>query len=202
MPNISLKKESDDLHKKGFKLIAGTDEVGRGPLAGPVVAAAVILPKGYNNSLIQDSKKISPELRETLAKEIKEKAISFCIAKVNWKQIDEMGILNASKLAMRRAILGLSKTPDFILSDAVALNIMEIPQKAIVKGDEKVLCIAAASILAKVHRDELMLKYSKKHPKYGFEKHMGYGTKVHLNAIKKHGACQIHRKSFSPFKPA
>lgn len=201
MTQIDLKKEADSLRKKGFKFIAGTDEVGRGPLAGPVVAAAVILPKEYNNSLIQDSKKISSELRESLAKEIKEKAISWSIAKVGWKQIDELGILNASKLAMRRAILSLDQKPDFILADAVALNIMDIPQKAIVKGDEKVLSIAAASILAKVYRDELMIKYGKRHPEYHFEKHMGYGTKIHLEAIKKHGACQIHRKSFSPFKP-
>lgn len=191
--------EEQNLRGRGFELIAGTDEVGRGSLAGPVVAAAVIFPKEYRNSAIMDSKQLSAMERERLFVEIKNSALSWAVGVVGWRQIDEMGILNASKLAMRRAILKLEPAPDFILSDAVGLNIMGIAQKAIIKADESIFCVAAASILAKVHRDRLMMNYHKKFPDYGFNQHMGYATKVHLSAIKKHGACQIHRKSFSPF---
>ncbi len=192
-------QEEEQLRRQGFKLIAGTDEAGRGPLAGPVVAAAVILPIDYKNALIQDSKKLTALEREELFIEIKNTAISFGIGVVGWKQIDVMGILNASKLAMRQAVLKLNPTPDFLISDAVAVNVMELSQKAMVKADEKVFSVAAASILAKVHRDRLMQKYDQKYPEYGFAQHMGYGTKVHLEAIKKHGACPIHRMSFRPF---
>jgi len=164
-----------------------------------VVAAAVILPVEYQNKRINDSKQLSPLERQELFIEIKNRALCYAIEVVGWKQIDQMGILNASKLAMRRAVLKLDPQPDFLISDAVAVNVMEIPQKAMVKADERVFSVAAASILAKVYRDQLMLKYHQKYPEYGFEKHMGYGTKVHLEAIKKYGACQIHRQSFSPF---
>lgn len=194
-----MHKEENDLRQKGFDLIAGTDEAGRGPLAGPVVAAAAIFPSEYRNSAIADSKQLTAVEREQLFVEIKNSALSWAVGVVGWRQIDEMGILNASKLAMRRAILKLDPAPDFILSDAVGLNIMGIAQKAIIKADESIFCVAAASILAKVHRDRLMMNYHKKYPEYGFAQHMGYATKVHLSAIKKHGACQIHRKSFSPF---
>jgi ribonuclease HII len=192
-------REEKDLRQKGFMLIAGTDEAGRGPLAGPVVAAAVIFPENYRNRAIKNSKQLAVMERERLFVEIKNSALSWALGVVGWKQIDEMGILNASKLAMRQAVLKLNPAPDFILSDAVGLNIMGISQKAIIKADETVFSVAAASILAKVHRDKLMLNYHKKYPDYGFDQHMGYATEVHLNAIKKHGACQIHRKSFSPF---
>jgi ribonuclease HII len=191
--------EEKNLRERGYTLIAGTDEAGRGPLAGPVVAAAVIFPAGYRNKGIRNSKELTALQREELFVEIKNKALSWAVGVVGWKQIDEMGILNASKLAMRQAILKLDPAPDFILSDAVGLNIMGIPQKAIIKADETVFCVAAASILAKVHRDRLMLGYHKKYPEYGFAEHMGYGTEVHLSAIKLHGACPIHRLSFSPF---
>lgn len=189
--------QESQLRKQGFKLIAGTDEAGRGPLAGPVVAAAVIFDTSYKNPKINDSKKLTPIEREQLFVEIKNSALSYAIGIVGWKQIDEMGILNASKLAMRQAVLKLDPKPNFILSDAVAINVMDIPQMALIKGDEKVFCIAAASILAKVTRDHLMMSYHKKFPEYGFARHMGYGTEIHLNAIKKHGPCQIHRMSFS-----
>ncbi len=194
-----MHSEEQNLRKRGFKLIAGTDEAGRGPLAGPVVAAAAIFDADYRNPLITDSKQLTGLQREQLFVEIKNNALSWAVGVVGWRQIDEMGILNASKLAMRRAILQLDPTPDFILSDAVGLNIMGIAQKAVVKADESIFCVAGASILAKVHRDKLMMNYHKKYPAYGFDQHMGYATKVHLSAIKKHGACQIHRKSFSPF---
>ncbi|MBU0705807.1 ribonuclease HII [Patescibacteria group bacterium] len=192
-------KEETDLRKMGFRLIAGTDEAGRGPLAGPVVAAAVVFPETYRNKAIRNSKELSAMERERLFAEIRNSAISWAVGVVGWRQIDEIGILNASKLAMRQAVLKLDPRPDFILSDAVGLNIMGIPQKAIIKADETVFCVAAASILAKVHRDRLMMFYHKKYPDYGFARHMGYATEVHLSAIKKHGACPIHRLSFSPF---
>ncbi|MBN2306776.1 ribonuclease HII [Candidatus Peregrinibacteria bacterium] len=194
-----MHQEEKELRQRGFCLIAGTDEAGRGPLAGPVVAAAVIFPEKYRNQTIKNSKELNPMERERLFVEIKNSAVSFSVGVVGWRQIDEMGILNASKLAMRQAVLKLDPAPDFILSDAVGLNIMGIPQKAVIKADETIFCVAAASILAKVHRDRLMLNYHKKYPKYGFDQHMGYATEVHLSAIKKHGACPIHRKSFSPF---
>jgi len=191
--------EEKNLRLRGFNLIAGTDEAGRGPLAGPVVAAAVIFPEHYKNKFIRNSKELTPLQREQLFVEIKNNALSYAVGVVGWKQIDEMGILNASKLAMRQAILRLDPAPDFILSDAVGLNIMDIPQKALIRADESVFCVAAASIIAKVHRDHLMMGYHKKYPEYGFEQHMGYGTELHLSAIKEHGACPIHRLSFSPF---
>lgn len=180
-------------------MITGVDEAGRGPLAGPVVAAAVILPDEYKNPKINDSKQLTAIQRECLFVEIKNIAITYAVGVVGWKQIDKMGILNASKLAMRRAVLALDPKPDFVTTDAVAINIMGIPQQAIVKGDSTVFSIAAASIIAKVERDHLMLKYHKKYPKYGFNKNMGYGTKAHLEAIRKHGPCQIHRMTFAPF---
>lgn len=197
---MNLYQEEQTLRQRGFHLIAGTDEAGRGPLAGPVVAAAVIFRPEYQNELINDSKQLTALQRSQLFVEIKLQALSFGIGVVGWKQIDEMGILNASKLAMRQAILKLDPLPDFVISDAVAINIMDIPQKAIVKADESVFSVAAASILAKVHRDQLMLQYHKKYPAYGFDQHMGYATEVHLKAIKQHGACQIHRKTFAPIK--
>jgi ribonuclease HII len=193
-------KEEKQIRQHGFRLIAGVDEAGRGPLAGPVVAAAVILPEEYRNKKIQDSKKLNPIDREQLFIEIKNTAISYAVGIVGWKQIDEMGILNAAKFAMRRAILKLDPKPDFILADAVPLNITDIAQKAIIHGDEKIFSISAASILAKVARDRLMQKYHKKYPQYGFDQHMGYGTEIHLKAIKKHGPSPIHRMSFAPLK--
>ncbi len=196
---MNMHKEEIMLRKSGFDLIAGTDEAGRGPLAGPVVAGAVIFPKNYKNDAIDDSKKLSTMERERLFVEIKNHAITWAIGVVGWKQIDQMGILNASKLAMRKGILKLNPQANFILSDAVALNIMGIPQKAIIKADSSIFCVAAASILAKVHRDRLMIKYHQKYPQYGFDQHMGYGTKQHLEAIKKYGPCLIHRLSFTPF---
>ena len=192
-------KEEKQMRQHGFIHIAGVDEAGRGPLAGPVVAAAVIFPEGYRNPSIQDSKKLTSLDREKLFVEIKNAALSYAVGIVGWKQIDEMGILDASKLAMRRAVIKLDPIPDFVFTDAVAINITDIPQKAIIKGDGKVFSIAAASIIAKVSRDHLMMDYHKKYPQYGFNQHMGYGTEVHLSAIKKHGACPIHRITFAPF---
>lgn len=191
-------QEEAELRKRGFSVIAGVDEAGRGPLAGPVVAAAVILPADYKNGLINDSKQLTALQRGRMFVEIKNSALSWAAVAISPAKIDEMGILNASKLAMRQAILKLDPMPDFILTDAVPVNVMGIAQKPIVQGDAKVFSIAAASILAKVTRDEMMMKYDKKYPQYGFGEHMGYGTELHLTAIKKHGATPIHRMSFSP----
>ena len=187
------------LKTKGYKHICGVDEAGRGPLAGPVVAAAVIMPTGYRNELINDSKQLSAIQREQLFIEISNNALTYAVGVITPSKIDEMGILKATKSCMRQAINKLDPRPDFILTDAVPVNIMDIPQMPIIKGDEKVFCIAAASIIAKVHRDHLMVKYDKKYPNYSFGNHMGYGTEIHLKAIKKHGACPIHRMTFSPF---
>jgi ribonuclease HII len=192
-------KTEKDLKQRGYQLIAGVDEAGRGPLAGPVVAAAVIMPDGYKNNLINDSKQLTSLQREQLFIEIKNTAISFATGIVGWREIDEMGILEATKLAMRRAVMSLNPRPDFIIIDAVAINVPGIPQMALIHGDATVFSIAAASIIAKVTRDHLMQKYDKKYPQYGFGEHMGYGTEIHLKAIKEHGPCPIHRMSFSPF---
>jgi len=195
-----MHEETNALRKQGFEMIAGVDEAGRGPLAGPVVAAAVIFDGNYKNALIRDSKALKPMLREELFIEIKNHCISYAVGVVPASKIDTMGILNATKFAMRQAVLKLDPRPDFVLTDAVALNIMEIPQKAIVKGDAKVFSIAAASIIAKVTRDHMMVKYAKKYPGYSFDQHMGYGTELHLKAIKELGASPIHRKTFAPLK--
>jgi ribonuclease HII len=192
-------KEEKLIRGHGFNLIAGVDEAGRGPLAGPVVAAAVIFDANYKNKDIDDSKKLTPIERERLFIDIKNSALSYAVGIVGWKQIDEMGILNASKLAMRQAVLKLDPLPDFVLIDAVEINIPGIPQKAIIGGDALVFSIAAASIIAKVTRDRLMTSYHKKYPEYGFDQHMGYGTELHMRAIKKHGPCNIHRLTFAPF---
>lgn len=191
-------KEEKNLRERGYSLIAGVDEAGRGPLAGPVVAAAVLFDPAYQNKFINDSKKLTAIEREQLFIEIKNSAVTYAIGIVGWKEIDKMGILNASKLAMRKAVLKLDPRPDFILTDAVPLNVMDVPQKAIVRGDSKVFSIAAASILAKVSRDHLMMKYHQKYPQYGFDQHMGYATEIHLEALKTHGPCPIHRMTFSP----
>ncbi len=191
-------KQELQLRDRGFEMIAGVDEAGRGPLAGPVVAGAILLDPFYKNSAINDSKQLTAIEREQLFVELKNRAISYAVGVVGWKQIDEMGISNASKLAMRQAVLKLDPAPDFILSDAFSINTPGIPQMAVIKGDATVFSIAAASIIAKVSRDKLMANYHKKYPQYGFNEHMGYGTEVHLKMIKEHGPCPIHRMSFSP----
>ncbi len=190
----------NNLRAKGYDLIAGVDEAGRGPLAGPVVAAAVVLPVDYKNPKINDSKQLTAIEREQLFIEIKNAALCYATSSISPKKIDDMDILAASKLAMRQAVMKLEDTPDFIITDATAINVMDIPQMAVVKGDAKSISIAAASIIAKVTRDHLMMKAHEKYPEYGFNEHMGYGTELHLSAIKKHGATPIHRMSFAPLK--
>jgi ribonuclease HII len=191
--------ESEVFKKYKVKYIAGIDEVGRGPLAGPVVAAAVIFPKGYDNSEINDSKKLSAKKRKTLVEIIKKDALAWAISEVSHETIDKLNIYEATKKAMINAVLSLKIKPDFLLIDHMRLN-LNIYQYSIKKGDEKSVSIAAASILAKEYRDELMVEYSKIYPGYGFETNMGYGTKKHLEAIENKGICKIHRKTFSPIK--
>ena len=182
---------------EGFRFIAGVDEVGRGCLAGAVVAAACILdlskplPEG-----LDDSKKISEKRREAITEQLKESAVAFSIAQVEADEIDRINILQATRKAMRLAIEKLTPSADFLLIDAVQLKEINLPQKAIIKGDAISASIAAASILAKTYRDNLMREMCKIYPQYGFSKHVGYGTKAHFEALRKHGACPIHRKSF------
>ena len=186
------------LNNEGYELIAGTDEVGRGPLAGPVVAACCIMPKDCIIEGVTDSKKISEKNRKILEGIIKEKAISYKVVFIDPKKIDEINIYEASRLAMTTAINTLDVKPDYVLADAMPLFI-DIKSESIIKGDEKSFTIACASILAKVARDEYMVELDKLYPEYGFAKHKGYPTKQHLEAIKEYGILDLHhRKSYSP----
>lgn len=184
-----------ELFKNGYKLIAGLDEVGRGPLAGPVYAAAVILDPKSSYLEVRDSKRLSEDKRIELDKKIKDTALSYCIASATHEEIDKLNILNATKLAMKRAVEGLKLNPDYLLLDAITINV-NLPQKSIIKGDDNSISIGAASIIAKVARDEYMKEMAKKYPGYDFESNKGYGTKKHLEGIDTKGLCEIHRKSF------
>lgn len=181
---------------EGYKFVCGVDEAGRGPLAGPVYAAAVILPAGEYIPGLNDSKKLSEKRREELFDIIKEKAIAYSIARVDEKRIDEINILNADFEAMIKAVDTLSVSADYALVDGNIIRGMKIPCETVVKGDSKSASIAAASILAKVSRDSFMMEMAKKYPEYGFEKHKGYGTAAHNKAILEYGPCEIHRRSF------
>ena len=186
-----------DAEYDAFSCICGIDEAGRGPLAGPVAAGAVILPKGLRLLYLNDSKKVSPARREELFSEIREKAVSFHVGIVPAERIDEINILQATYEAMRTAVSGLSVTPDIFLNDAVIIpGIDPEKQVKIIRGDAKSPSIAAASILAKVTRDHMMEEYDRLWPEYGFAKHKGYGTKEHMDAIREFGPCPIHRRSF------
>jgi ribonuclease HII len=181
-------------------LVAGVDEAGRGPLAGPVVAAAVILDDRHPIHGLADSKKLSAKRREALFDEIRAKALCCSIAQASVEEIDTLNILQATLLAMRRAVLGLRLPPKLVLVDGNRLPVLEIRSEAIVKGDEKVPCISAASILAKVTRDRWCNQYHAEFPQYGFDQHKGYGTAAHLAALRQHGACPQHRKTFRPVR--
>lgn len=181
---------------KCYKTVCGVDEAGRGPLAGPVCAAAVILPEGVIIDGVNDSKKLSEKKRESLFDVIREQALSYSIAYATVDEIEEINILNATMLAMRRAIDGLDIKADYAMIDGNKIPPLDIDAECIVKGDAKSMSIACASILAKVSRDRLLYKYAEEYPMYGFDKHKGYGTKVHREAILKYGPCPYHRKSF------
>jgi ribonuclease HII len=183
-------------------LVAGVDEAGRGPLAGPVVAAAVILDDRRPIRGLKDSKALGPRTRDRLFDEIRDKALCCCIAEASVAEIDTLNILQATLLAMRRAVEGLRLKPARVLIDGNRLPVMAVQMEAIVKGDAKVRAISAASILAKVHRDRLCLTLHEQHPQYGFDAHKGYPTPEHLAALRAHGACAQHRRSFAPVREA
>ena len=180
----------------GFKAVCGVDEAGRGPLAGPVFAAAVILPENCEIEGLNDSKKLSEKKREALFDVIKEKAISWCVASVDEKTIDEINILQATYLAMKNAVEGLDVPADYALIDGNRMPPIAIKGETVVKGDAKSMSIAAASILAKVSRDRFMLEIDKEYPQYQFSKHKGYGTKLHYEMLAEHGVSPCHRMSF------
>ncbi len=190
-----LFKYENELVQQGFRLIAGMDEAGRGPLAGPVAAACCIPDLSVIFEEINDSKKLTPKKRARLFTDITDTSVAQSVVFIDEKVIDEINILNATKRAMNSAVWSLSPTPDYLLVDAVKHD-FGLPYKAIVHGDALSYSIAAASILAKVARDELMDKYAEQYPEYGFEKHKGYGTAFHIEMLKKYGPCPIHRKSF------
>ncbi|MBC1383755.1 ribonuclease HII [Listeria innocua] len=198
---IEMKRYETDLFKQGFQYIAGVDEVGRGPLAGPVVAAAVILPADFSVVGINDSKQLNEAKRDMLFDVIKEKAISIGIGIIDHDVIDQVNIYEATKIAMRTALEELNPAPDFILIDAMPLKYSEA-ELSLIKGDTKSISIAAASIIAKVTRDRMMQQYDALYPGYDFANNMGYGTKKHLNGLDTIGICPIHRLSFSPVKEA
>jgi ribonuclease HII len=181
-------------------LLAGVDEAGRGPLAGPVVAAAVILDDLQPIRGLADSKKLSARRREALFDEIRAKALACCIAEASVEEIDSLNILQATLLAMRRAVDGLRLLPHRVLVDGNRLPVLKMPAEAIVQGDSKVPAISAASILAKVHRDRLCLDLHAAHPAYNFAVHKGYPTAAHLAALRQHGACAAHRRSYAPVR--
>lgn len=192
---LSAMREYEDIYDASA-YICGIDEAGRGPLAGPVVAGAVILPKDCQIFYLNDSKKLSEKKRELLYDEIQEKAISWAVGVVGPERIDEINILQATYEAMRQAISKLTVLPDILLNDAVTIPDIAINQVPIIKGDAKSVSIAAASILAKVTRDRMMKEYDEVYPEYGFGKHKGYGTAAHIQALRQFGPCPIHRRSF------
>ena len=186
----------NEIYDSGVSLICGVDEAGRGPLAGPVCAAAVILQRNIEIVGLNDSKKLSEKSREKLYDEICEKAMSFGIAFASVEEIEELNILNAAMLAMNRAIAQLEPQPELALIDGNRSSAIEINSRCVIKGDAKCADIAAASILAKVTRDRYMLEMAEKYPEYHFERHKGYGTKLHYEALREYGPCEIHRPSF------
>ncbi len=187
-----------ELWKQNVSVVAGLDEAGRGPLAGPVVAAAVVFTKETYIPQVNDSKKLTPPVREELYEIILEKAADCSVGFADVAEIDRYNIVQASFVAMRRAVEGLSRRPDFLLVDGKTFPEQAIPCRTIVQGDARSFSIAAASILAKVTRDRMMLEYDKLFPQYGFAAHKGYATRAHLDAIEQHGLCPIHRRSFHP----
>lgn len=195
---INLYEFEEKLYDEGFHFICGVDEAGRGPLAGPLVVAACILPPFLRIEGINDSKQLSAKKRKELYKVIVKNALAYKIVFVTEEDVDSLNIYQATKKGMLMAIAGLKHKPDYALIDAMPLGELEIPHNSIIHGDARCASVAAASILAKVTRDEYMEKMDIKYPNYGFKKHKGYGTKAHMQALEKYGPCKIHRKSFAP----
>ncbi len=196
MPDYSIEEA---LHREGYTYVCGVDEAGRGPLCGPVFAAACILPDGLVIDGLNDSKKLTEKKREKLFDIIKEEAVAYSIASASVEEIDELNILEADLLAMRRAIDGLGVKADFAIIDGNIARDFQIPTEAVVKGDSKSMSIAAASVLAKVARDRICIDLDREYPQYGIAKHKGYGTKAHMDALREHGPSPIHRKKFIRF---
>ena len=196
MSNVNMWEIENSLHEKGYRVICGVDEAGRGPLAGPVCAAAVILPDGIEIPGLTDSKKLTDKKRRELFPVIKEQAVAYGIAFASHEEIDEINILQATYLAMERALAQLSVKPDIAMIDGNRAKDFGLPVQTVVKGDSLSANIAAASILAKVSRDDLMLELAGKYPEYHFEVHKGYGTKAHYEALRAYGASPVHRKTF------
>lgn len=194
MDKLNFERE---LKQKGYNFVCGVDEVGRGPLAGPVVCAAVIMPLENIVEGVDDSKKLIAKRREKLDVFIRENAIAYAICRIEPQVIDEINILEATKLCMKNAVESLSISPDFVLTDGNMTLDISIPQKSVIGGDAACYSIGAASVIAKVYRDKLMDEYAVQYPAYGFEKHKGYGTSAHIKAIKECGLCPIHRRSFT-----
>ena len=184
------------LHEEGYRLICGVDEAGRGPLAGPVYAAAVILPENTVIDGLNDSKKLTEKKREKLFDVLRDRALDFGIASASQQEIDDVNILNAVYLAMNRAVRQMRTAPDLLLIDGNRDKGIEGPSRCVVKGDATCACIAAASVLAKVSRDRFMYEMAERFPQYGFEKHKGYGTALHYEKLREFGPCELHRKSF------
>lgn len=195
-----LLKYEKDLYKNGVKLIAGVDEVGRGPLVGPVVAAAVILPINYHLDGLNDSKKLTEKKRERFYDVLMQEAIAIGIGEASAKEIDEINIYQASKLAMMRALKNLKIKPEHVLVDAMPLKEIDIPSTSIIHGDALSLSIAAASVIAKVTRDRMMIELDKKYPEYGFAQHKGYPTKKHLEVLQKYGVLDNYRFTYGPVR--
>ena len=196
MPTLEYEHE---LRQQGYQTIAGVDEVGRGPLAGPVCAAAAILPHDFHHPVLNDSKKLSERQREKVYEDlINDDRVIWCYKFIEVEEIDRINILQASQKAMRLAVKGLKLKADAALIDGLPVPRFPVPQKSLVKGDSLSFSIAAASVIAKVKRDRLMHELAKKYPQYGFEKHKGYGTALHLEALRRHGPTPIHRRSFAP----
>ena len=202
MPSKKSSPRQLGLHFEVEGLVAGVDEAGRGPLAGPVVAAAVILDDGKRTRGLNDSKVLTALTRERLYDEIRAKALCCSVAEASVDEIDELNILQATLLAMKRAVEGLRLRPAKVLVDGNQLPRLKVHAEAVIGGDASVKSISAASILAKVHRDRLCLQLHELHPQYGFDEHKGYSTPQHLEALKRHGACPIHRRSFAPVREA
>ncbi len=196
MPDFALETQQ---YTKGYQWVCGIDEAGRGPLSGPVIAACCVLPRDVEIEGLNDSKKLTPKKRDLLYDKIREVALDYAIGYATPEEIDSINILNATMLAMRRAIEGMEKTPDFALVDGNCTRDFPIPAQAVIKGDSLSFSIAAASILAKVTRDRLCEKDHENYPEYGFDKHKGYGTKEHMDAVRRLGPCPIHRRTFLKF---
>lgn len=190
---LTLEREA---HAQGYAVVCGADEAGAGPLAGPVYAAAVILPEQFDLPWLNDSKKVTPKRREALFDQIKEQAVAWAVASVDEREIDEINILNARLKAMDLAIHQLDSLPDFALIDGNRNSGITVPNRTVIHGDALSASISAASILAKVSRDRYMLEMAEKYPEYHFEQHKGYGTKLHYEMLRKYGPCPIHRLSF------